>query len=455
MNQSILPIATHNYFIKSERMRLFFIFLFFIFAPLSSLAAASSQSADFQEGKKNFLAGNYREADRFLSAAFRNDPANPDINFYLGLVLYELGDYEAALMAFERVLIADPNATRVKLEIARCHFRLGFRELARQYFREVLATKPPEAVWRNIEHYMTAIDEMEKRHLFSGSFSLGLSLDDNVYLSPVSDIVLGGIQLTGATAKPRDDEIFSTTTVINHVYRPNTPAYTWKTAFTNYNAFYETWHDLDVYYYEMKSGPVWKTDRFMWNNHGIIKHIDVEHDRYLDSLGLGSLLTVPLLPRMLITFGGQIEEKDNHSDPYLDATNININFNPVLTIGPNRISAYLFNEIENADDEVNSYDRIGWILSYERLMFLDTTIFAGIGAKTTEYDGENIFFLKKRNDTVQELKVGVSKLLWQSGKKRTNLSGQLSYTYLDSDSNISLYTYRKNLVSLGLTLGFF
>lgn len=432
-------------------MRLLLIIsLFLLFLPCHP--AAASTPSDFEQGKQLFLSGNYPEARKYFDKAFREDPANPDINFFLGRTAFELGDYETALMAFDRVLIMDPGATRVKLEIARCHLRLGFKEMAKQYFREVLATNPPEPVWKNIEKYLAAIKEGDKRHFFTGTLTTGVNWDDNVYQSPVSDSVLG-IQLTGPTATPKSDQIYDTTAVINHVYLFEEQRLSWKTTFTNYNALYENQQDLDVYYLALSSGPVWKTDTFMWNNNVIAKHIDVEHDRYLEALGFATALTLPADP-MLLNFGGRLEEKNNYDDAFRDATNYLVYVNPVLVVGPNRLSVNFYKEIEDAEAKVFGYDRIGWTLQYERQLTEDLSAFASLGIQKSDYKGPDSFFLVTRSDTIEDLQAGLAKLLWQSEAGHRSLSSQLIYSYLESDSNIDIYTYRKNVITLSLTFGF-
>jgi len=432
-------------------MRLLFIIaLCMLFLPCP--AVAGSAPSDFEQGKQLFLAGNYPEAQRYFARSFQVDPADPDLNFYLGRTAFELGDYESALMAFDRVLIMDPNATRVKLEIARCHLHLGFKEMAKQYFREVLATNPPEPVWKNIENYLAAIKEGDKRHLFTGTLTVGVNWDDNVYQSPVADTILG-IQLTGPSASPQSDQIYDTTAVINHVYLFADQRLSWKTTLTNYNALYENQQNLDVYYLALSSGPVWQTGRFMWNNNMIVKYIDVEHDRYLASYGFASALTLPAGP-MLYNLGGRVEEKNNFTDPFRDATNYLINFNPVLIVGPNCLSADFYKEMEDAEAKVYGYDRIGWTLQYDRELTQDISAFASIGLQKSDYKETDPFFLDTRADTVEEFKAGAAKLLWQSESGRGSLSSQLVYSYLESDSTISIYTYRKHVITLSMTLGF-
>jgi len=198
---------------------------------------------------------------------------------------------------------------------------------------------------------------------------------------------------------------------------------------------------------------VWKTDRFMWNNNMIVKYIDVEHDRYLSSYGFATALTLPAGP-MLLNFGGRIEGKNNYDNAFRDATNYMAYFNPVLVVGANRLSANFYKEIENAEARVYGYDRIGWSLQYERQFSEEISAFASIGLQKSDYKEQDPFFLVTRADTVEELKAGVAKLLWQSGTSPRSLSSQLVYSYLDSDSNLDLYTYRKNVVTLSMTLGF-
>ncbi len=443
----------------TKRLTIFLLLPALLLPGLPCFGAQQPAADNFILGRQFFLSGQYREAGKHLYEAFRQDPANPDINFYLGRNAFELGDYETALMAFERILFTDPDAVRIKLEIARCHERLGFKEMAKQYFREVLATNPPEPVWRNIERHLALIAEQEKRHVFNGTFTVGFNLDDNVYLSPVSDILsIGNLEiiLTGDSAAARHDEIFSATTVLNHLYRLEDQAISWKSTLTNYNAFYDTYHDLDINYYEATTGPIWKTDRFLWNNFAIAKHIAVEHDRYLTAFGLGTQLTLAINPQLLLSVGGRLENKENHPYPLRDATNFVISLNPVFSLGPNRISLLIFQETDNADADFYSYDRIGCMLNYERVLpWWGISAFAGAGYQETDYDATDPFFHITRSDRLEKFKGGISKLLWQSPTTRTNLSGQLSYAYEDSDSNMDLYTYRKNLAALSFTIGFF
>ncbi len=101
------------------------------------------------------VAGNHHESFDTYWLAFRQAPENIEINYNLGLEAIAIADYESAVMAFERVLLLDPQATQAKIELAKAFHQLGAIKTAQQYFREVLtATDLPAESKRNIESFL-------------------------------------------------------------------------------------------------------------------------------------------------------------------------------------------------------------------------------------------------------------------------------------------------------------
>lgn len=90
------------------------------------------------------LAQNFSESGRHHDAyenfwlAFRQEPENIDINYKLGIEAAAISDYESAVMAFERVLFLDPNATQAKIELGKAFYNLGALKTAQHYFSEAL-----------------------------------------------------------------------------------------------------------------------------------------------------------------------------------------------------------------------------------------------------------------------------------------------------------------------------
>ncbi len=424
----------------------------------AQVVIAEELPASYSLGKQYLDQGRFEEAYTELHKAFLMEPGHPDLNFQLGRAAFETGRFEEAVMAYERVLMADPEASRVKLELARAYLQLGTREVAKQYFKEVLATNPPEQVWKNIETFLASIDASEQKHFVNGTFTLGHAWDDNARSAPASSLIstnFGDFLLNGQSATPQSDQINAATLVLNHIYKNEEYPFMWKTAATSYNALYQSLHDLDVNYLGLTTGPVFQKDSYIWDVQALGTYIDVEHDRYQNSFGAASSLTYFFSKNIMGTFAIKAEEKNNYVDAGRDALNLLVTAGPVLLVGPNRLSLLFSKEKENADNETYSYDRFGWKLRYDRSLPYDFAIFAGLGYTISDYDAPQLpLFSVCRNDEVQELTAGVSRLLWQDTARNQALILQLAHTYTNSDSNIDLYTYRKNVTELNLTVSF-
>ena len=411
----------------------------------------------FNLGKQYFDAGRYDEAyDQFFKA-FSKSPGDPKTDFYLGRAAFEKGDYEAAVMAFERVLIVQPDAMRIKLEMARCFFHLKAYETAKQYFNEVLAAKPPEMVQKNIENFLAAMEAAETRHLFNGLVSFGITWDDNARVSPAEDkinTVIGDITLVGPSATPQNDRIFTTTALINHVYKFSNDRLFWKTSGLNYNGFYQYEDDLDLNFLNIVSGPQLQSGKFLFELQGLFNQLYLEHDRYLGILGMGSIITFAPTPNYVFNISAKGEQKEFFQDGSKDALNLGLNGNSFFIFAPNRVAFGVGGESENAESDINSYSRYKVSLRYDRLIPYDINMFTGFRFQKTSYNESEALFGKKRTDDLKEFTAGVSKALWRSSDNRRILSVYLNYTYTKSDSNIDLYTYKKNVVATSFEFRF-
>ncbi|WP_404419692.1 tetratricopeptide repeat protein [Marinospirillum sp.] len=92
-----------------------------------------------------------------LAGSFRFDMA-------FGKAALEVGEYDQALFAFERVLMLDPSVPLPRLELARAHFELGNLAAARRHFNRVLDGEPapPPQVAQRIQWYLSAIEAREE-----------------------------------------------------------------------------------------------------------------------------------------------------------------------------------------------------------------------------------------------------------------------------------------------------
>ncbi|PLX50605.1 MAG: hypothetical protein C0613_03815 [Desulfobulbaceae bacterium] len=255
-------------------------------------------------------------------------------------------------------------------------------------------------------------------------------------------------------AEPDDDHAFVVSATFNHLYRPEEDAPLWKTSLLTYNSFYNDEHDLNVNYHEISTGPGIKNDYFLWQNNLLATAIDVEHERYLDSWGFSSTLTSQLIDRFILTGKLRFEDKDNKRYAFRSAENYQATAQAAFLLDAARLAFTFGKEIESASNRLVSYDRVLMQLRFDTPLPYGIALYASATAKFTTYKKEDPIFAVKRDDDRHEVAVGLSKSLWQDQERHRNLLLALSHRYTDTESNIDLYSYRRNSTNLTLTYAF-
>ncbi len=431
-----------------------------VLIPFGGNAAELGPQSVAQRGKVYFYAQDYGKAYNVLYVAFKADPADLSVNFYLGRSAFEIGAYESAIMAFDRILIMSPNSIRVKLELARCHMRLGAYEIARQYFYEVLASKPPKIVRDNVDLLLADIATAERHNFFSGMVTVGISADDNVRSAPgnfqfIFPGALGDITLD-LSSSAVSDYYWSTTASLNHIYAFDDRKTSWKTSAIVLDNAYNVNHDLDIRYYGVTSGPVYQSEKYLLEVHGALHNMTLGYDDYVQPTGGGASATFIIDQNVIIKSSFELEEKrySRTSDFVKNATNLNISLSPFFIAGDNRFTTIFIREFENAEAEYWSYERWKFGIRYDRVLPDNYSLFVGLDLKKTKYDaikpGETVV----RYDREQDYTLGVGKILWQSRNKKQNTNLQIGYTHTEVKSSISMYRYRKNFFNLAVIYGF-
>jgi Tetratricopeptide repeat len=118
-------------------------------------------------------------------------PDDLDAGFRYADLEAELGDYEAAIGALERMLYYSPNLPRVKLQLGVLYFHLRSYEMARNYFEAVLnAPDLPPDVETEVQTYIAAVDKAVAINQFSVNGQFGLAYQTNANAGPNSPNVL-------------------------------------------------------------------------------------------------------------------------------------------------------------------------------------------------------------------------------------------------------------------------
>jgi tetratricopeptide (TPR) repeat protein len=163
-------------------------------SPQAALAQAPDPAAPAQAASPP--AAPLSHADKLIAAdlLFKRlllKPDDLDAGFRYAELETELGDYEAAIGALERMLYYNPNLPRVKLQLGVLYFHLRSYQMAHNYFDAVLNNpETPADIRTEVQTYIAAVDKALAINQLSIYGQFGLAYQTNANAGPNSPNVL-------------------------------------------------------------------------------------------------------------------------------------------------------------------------------------------------------------------------------------------------------------------------
>ncbi len=144
----------------------------------ADVQAATQQQAITDIAAAQLLVVNNRldDARKLLEYILSSRPDDRDALFLLGNVAIGQKKYDEAISLFRRLLVLEPDAERVRLELARAFFLKGDYQNADRQFRFARAGDIPDTAKENIDHFLGAISRLRT---WTFDFGLGLAPDTN------------------------------------------------------------------------------------------------------------------------------------------------------------------------------------------------------------------------------------------------------------------------------------
>ncbi|MEO8557842.1 MAG: hypothetical protein ABI439_02180 [Rhodospirillales bacterium] len=264
-----------------------------------SLAAAQTQAAQLVAAQADDKAALRAEYDALFQRILKN-PAEIDATLRFAEIATQLGEFEAAIGALERILFYNVQLPRVHLELGILYFRLGSYEIARDHLRTAISGQNvPDEVRRRVNEFLSEADRRLSRSQFAAEARFGLRHQTNANVAPLGNTyrVFGTDLDLPSDAKRRPDWNFFVQGAAHHVYDLRTQnADTIETNLTLYQGlqFKETRFDLGLV--ELDSGP-----RLTLTTEGLrttirpyllANYVELAHRHYLATLGGGFSLAM-------------------------------------------------------------------------------------------------------------------------------------------------------------------
>ena len=243
-------------------------------------------------------------------------PDDLDAGFRYAEIETQLGDYEAAIGALERMLYYNPNLPRVKLQLGVLYFHLRSYEMARNYFDAVLnAPDTPSDIRTEVQTYVAAVDKAVAINQFSVYGQFGLAYQTNANAGPNSPNVLALGQnalLSPQFQKTPDWNAFGLVTVHDFYDFNDQRGDGWDSDLIAYYSQQFKVTRLDLGLVELRTGPrlgIGNYGGLTVHPYGIGNVLTLANVNYLNTLGGGVSLNWPVNETLTITPGVEFRNR--------------------------------------------------------------------------------------------------------------------------------------------------
>lgn len=404
-------------------------------------------------------------ADAIILADATSDAA-AEQQFSQAMSLREAGEYDASIAIFKSLLSSEPTLGRARAELAVSYLRaLNFAAAKAEAEKLLADPNTPKTVNSNMQYFLDEMAKQSKPSVFTPYITFGLGHDDNINAGPSSNTIdLGGGQIgtLGSGASPLSRNYNMLNVGLAHRYLSPKPltlfgrsaAYVWQSNASYYRNDYFNSGDFDLDVLSLSTGPLAiVAERWRMGVDFTYDYIQLGHKKLADIYGISPTVTWNISKNTDITLGSKFQQRqfnDNVTagrDSDYQSVNLDVSralFSSKLNL---QVGAALFNE--NADEKRFSNDGYqlsagaNWHVAPEDNLYIKNVY------KSSQFDGKEVLFNRARDERENRATVGFNHRFKEKYVKDWTMDASINY--IENDSNVSVYTYRRT--QFGLNFG--
>jgi opacity protein-like surface antigen len=393
-----------------------------------SLSLASNDDSTLQVVQTLLEQGNAKDAYQYIMIDHDSTSTNPQEWFLMGIAAKATGRPREASKYLQKSIELDPNhSDRARLELA------------------------PPKVGDNIEKFMQFMEDEGAPRQWRLRGSLGYMYDSNANAGPSIDSVLMYDLPFILSAEAKEH---SGNAALLHVggdyMRGITDDISWQSSLTLNSTSYNNYNELDSRVASASTGLSMRiSDDWSGSLPIVVDWVKIGHDKsyYSYSYGVAPQIRYSYSPKLSFNLGGTIgERKYQTTDSKRDLDRYSIS--PMLIYQINQMSFMRFGLVAGKEDsgyDFYSNDLLGGNIMYGYTFRWGLQATLSGSYSNTEYDGKEAAYNKERHDKTS--RIGID-LTYPLNKNHSNLV--LSASHTDNDSNLEMYEYDRDQISLSI-----
>jgi len=424
---------------------------------LSFTFAAHAADDVLAQAKQLLDAGEAQQAYGLLVPLQSERAGDPAYDFLLGSAALGVGKNTEAIFALERVLALQPDNAPARALIARAYFNLKETEASKREFENVRKQNVPPEVAATIDRFLDAIARIEEsnRVTLRGYFQFGIGYDSNVNSgtadSQVAVPAAGGAVFTLAPSATKQHDGFFTFGGGLNIAAPLSRSLSifGGIAYTNQTNFSQD--KFSTYAYDANLGLSYKVSRETFTLAGLYNSFFVDDPAYNDAYRNAGGATAQwqhdfdarnqaslFAQYVELTYPGQDVRDVNRYVGGFGFAHAFANDGPIVYVG-----AYGGEEKEKDDNFPFVGDKLyGARIGGQQFVSEKYAIFLNASAEKRRYNGDDPFFLVRREDKQYSASAGLRYV----PRKNVSLTPQVAW--IDNRSNIAINQFERAVVSI-------
>ncbi len=412
---------------------------------------SSYSDARFQLGMVLIQERRFEDAIPYLQKVFQQSPERENLGYFLGYCYFNLGYWQKALSYFEKNKTQDKSIEELNLYysgLAKTYS--GKTKEAGEIYKKVIEIDPASPLASPSQQLLTLKPSKPKEKRLNFQLTTRFQYDDNLILVPTTDVYNLGSQKR------------KTTIELSYLKGEYALSRTYHSQFSASYGLYQTIANslphndvqdhivsLDWLYSDRKTSFPNETFRLTYSYDYLLS----DWKSFLYRNTIRPILFVQETPKNLTLFQYTFQNKNFYENPLYDEDRRNANNDEVGLVhflrfnqGKHFLKAGYFYDKEFAEGSNWDYQGNKGLAGLQYTLPKDIRFNFDFEYKNYHYDNSNIFFDVYRKDISRNFTWSLSKDIGRD--KNTTVS--LEYTRTITSSNIPLYAYDKDLVSVGM-----
>jgi len=422
------------------------------------VVVVKSSRALYNVALQNFRNKNYVKSYEQFNSLFNANMGDILINYYLGRSAYELGKYELALSAYDRILIQQPNNTRVRLEMAQTYMQMKLYTQAISEFNKVLEDKKiPTNVRKTVASKIEYMQNLQKKHFVTATAMAGIMYDSNINATPstgafdIYNPTVNSVVTVQNNNKEESSTIYQVVGKLDHTYKYS-ENFILNSSATALLMKYVNHKEKDVHALSLSVAPTFLEKEYKVALPILFDKINLGHESYQNNFYFNPNYTKILDSSTLYTGGLKLGRINFVDEDDKDANVLELQ-NSVKYLSDNYglfgVSLNLGKEMEvknSRTDVDHKYFDINLSNSYE--LNNDYTIQTSLNYKQFHYSDTDVNFRTKRKDKKSDITLAVHKPI------NKEMLVNVASTYSNRDSNHASAEYDKYMLKANFLWNF-